>query len=413
MTLNTRILLGAVAGILLGLGFARLGGDSPVTQNGLYWLGLVSSAFIGALKMVMVPLVFSSIAVGVAQLQAHHRMHSVWISTLLFFGISMLLAIVLGLASIHWFKPAADVSLAMFSDITSQHQAAPLAMHEFFNKFVAGLFANPVAAMAQGNIMAVLVFALFTGVALVTGGERYRHLQALLTEIFNLMMHMVGWIMQVAPFGILALLAKLVSTQDVALFASLGKFMAVVIGTTVFHGAVVLPLLLWLVTRVTPLTFWRGARPALLTAFATSSSAATLPVTLSCLEHDMGVQRDIANFVAPLGAQVNMDGTALYEAAAALFVAGLAGLELNIGQQLVVCFTAMVAAIGAPGIPSAGMVTMVMVLQAVGLPAEAIAILLPVDRLLDTFRTTVNVEGDMVGSLIVQRLAYSPQSGVE
>ena len=381
MTLNTRILLGAATGILTGLGFAHLGSGSPVTQNGLYWLGLVSAIFIGALKMVMVPLVFSSIAVGVAQLQAHHRMHSVWITTLAFFGISMLLAIVLGMLSIHWFKPAAGVNLAMFSDITSQHQATPLPMPEFFNKFVAGLF------------------------AMVTGGERYRHLQALLTELFNLMMHMVDWIMRLAPFGILALLAKLVATQDVALFTSLGKFMAVVIGTTVFHGAVVLPLLLWLVTRVSPLAFWRGARPALLTAFATSSSAATLPVTLTCLERDMGVQRDIANFVAPLGAQVNMDGTALYEAAAALFIAGLVGLELSLGQQLVVCLTAMVAAVGAPGIPSAGMVTMVMVLQAVGLPAEAIAILLPIDRLLDTFRTTVNVEGDMVGSLIVQKIS--------
>jgi Na+/H+-dicarboxylate symporter len=405
MTLNTRILLGAGAGILIGLGFARLGGDSAITQIGLYWLSLVSSIFVGALKMVMVPLVFSSIAVGVAQLQAHHRMHSVWVTTILFFSSSMIVAIVLGILSMQWFKPAAGISLSMFSDITSQHQAVALPMPEFFNKFVAGLFANPIAAMAQGNIMAVLVFALLTGIAMVTGGDRYRHLQTLLTELFNLMMQMVGWIMQLAPFGILALLAKLVATQDVALFSSLGKFMAVVIGTTVFHGAVILPLALWLVTRMSPLAFWRGARPALMTAFATSSSAATLPVTLTCLERDMGVQPDIANFVAPLGAQVNMDGTALYEAAAALFIAGLVGIELSIGQQLVVCLTAMIAAVGAPGIPSAGMVTMVMVLQAVGLPAEAIAILLPIDRILDTFRTTVNVEGDMVGSLIVQKIS--------
>ena len=405
MTLNTRILLGAAGGILLGLLFAHLGADSAITQSGLYYLGLVSSVFIGSLKMVMVPLIFSSIAVGVAQLQAHHRMHSVWVATLIFFGVSMLLAMALGMASMHWFKPAAGINLSMFSDITSQHSVAEMAMSDFFSKFVAGLFTNPIAAMAQGNIMAVLVFALLTGVAMVAGGERYRHMQTLLTELFNLMMQMVGWIMQIAPLGILALLAKLVATQDVALFSGLGKFMLVVTGTTIFHGAVVLPLILWLVTRVSPLTFWRGARPALLTAFATSSSAATLPVTLACLERDMGVEADVANFVAPLGAQVNMDGTALYEAAAALFVAGLVGLELSLGQQLVVCLTAMVAAIGAPGIPSAGMVTMVMVLQAVGLPAEAIAILLPIDRILDTFRTTVNVEGDMIGSLIVQKIS--------
>jgi Na+/H+-dicarboxylate symporter len=158
-------------------------------------------------------------------------------------------------------------------------------------------------------------------------------------------------------------------------------------------------------TRITPWYFWQKTRPVLLTAFATSSSAATLPLTLRCLEEDMNVDRDVANFVAPLGAQMNMDGTALYEAAAALFIASLAGADLSLGQQFVVCLTAMVAAMGAPGIPSAGMVTMVMVLQSVGLPVEAIAILLPIDRLLDAFRTSVNVAGDMSGSLIVQRFA--------
>jgi len=167
---------------------------------------------------------------------------------------------------------------------------------------------------------------------------------------------------------------------------------------------VILPLILYLITRVSPLAFWKGARPALITAFATSSSSATLPVTLRCLENNLNVNPDIAGFVAPLGSQVNMDGTALYEAAAALFIANLAGIELNLSQQLVVFFMAMLASVGAPGIPSAGLVTMVMVLQSVGLPAEAIAILLPIDRLLDTVRTTVNVEGDMVGSLIVQKI---------
>lgn len=141
-----------------------------------------------------------------------------------------------------------------------------------------------------------------------------------------------------------------------------------------------------------------------MTAFATCSSSATLPVTLRCTENHLGVDKNIAGFVPPLGATLNMDGTALYEAAAALFVANLTGADLNLTQQVVVCFTAILASIGAPGIPSAGMVTMVMVLQSVGLPAEAIAILLPIDRLLDAFRTMVNVEGDMIGSLIVQKL---------
>ncbi|PKO54441.1 MAG: dicarboxylate/amino acid:cation symporter, partial [Betaproteobacteria bacterium HGW-Betaproteobacteria-2] len=257
---------------------------------------------------------------------------------------------------------------------------------------------------AQNNVLAVVVFALIVGIALVMGGERYRQIHQLLQEFLELNMRIVGWVMVIAPLGIMALLIKLTATQDLAMFATLGKFIAIVLGTTMLHGLLVLPLLLYLFTGMTPLTFFRGSREALITALATSSSAATLPVTLRCVEQNLGVKRDVAGFVAPLGATINMDGTALYEAAAALFIANLVGIELNLIQQIVVFLTAMIAAMGAPGIPSAGMVTMVMVLQAVGLPAEAIAILLPIDRALDTFRTAVNVEGDMVGSLIVDKL---------
>ncbi|MCC7516207.1 MAG: dicarboxylate/amino acid:cation symporter [Pseudomonadales bacterium] len=407
-------MLGAALGILLGLLFAQLGSGSAISHYGLIILGFASTIFIGLLKMVMVPLVFTSIAVGVAQLQAHQQMHRVWVTTMLFFIGTMAIAAVLGITSMQWLTPGAGLHLDMFSvALAAQPSTAALSLSTFLDKFMSGLFQNPIASMAQGNIMAVLVFALLTGIALVTRAERYQHLLKLLTELFNLMMQLVEWIMQIAPFGICALLAKLVATQDISLFASLGKFMLIIIGTTLLHGAVILPLLLWLLARVSPLRFWRGARPALLTAFATSSSAATLPITLNCLERQLHVPRDIANFVAPLGAQINMDGTALYEAAAALFVAQLCGMELSLGQQIIVCFTAMLAAVGAPGIPSAGMVTMVMVLQAVGLPAEAVAILLPIDRVLDTVRTTVNVEGDMVGSLVVQKLTATAPPAFE
>jgi Na+/H+-dicarboxylate symporter len=258
-------------------------------------------------------------------------------------------------------------------------------------------------------VLAVVIFALFLGIALVMGGERYRATLKLFEEGLEITLRIVGWVMVLAPFGILALLMKLAATQDMAVLGSMGQFIAMVLGVTLFHGIVVLPLILYFVTKVGPLTFWRGGREAIITAFATSSSSATLPVTMRCAQQNLGVRRDIAGFVVPLGATINMDGTALYEAAAALFIANLVGVDLSIPQQLIVFFTAMIASIGAPGIPSAGMVTMVMVLQSVGLPAEAIAILLPIDRLLDTFRTTVNVEGDMVGSLVVQKLVSRGQ----
>ena len=407
ISLNAQILFGVLAGILLGLGFSELGQESVVAQNGLYVAGLIGTLFIDLLKMVLIPLVFTSIAVGVANLRAHRQMHSVWKATLGFFIFSMAVAVILGLTAANLFRPGEGLQLAMFQDAMQGFKARQMPLPEFFAQFLHSLFQNPIRALAQGDILAVVVFALLLGIALVVGGERYANIIVLLRELLELVLMLVGWIMRLAPLGIMALLLQLVATQDMALLATLIKFIVVVVGTMLLHGMVVLPLILYLVTGVTPLKFWRGAREALVTAFATSSSSATLPVTLRCVEQHLHVKRDIAGFVIPLGATLNMDGTALYEAAAALFVANLAGIELDLMQQMIVFFTAMIGAMGAPGIPSAGMVTMVMVLQSVGLPAEAIAILLPIDRLLDAFRTAVNVEGDMVGSLVVQKWAGS------
>ena len=358
-SLNTQILLGVVLGVGVGLGFSTLGKESSLTQNGLYVAGIVGMLFVDLLKMVLVPLVFTSIAVGVASLRAHKQMHRVWVVTLGFFVLSMAIAIILGLSAANIFEPGKGMQLSMFADATAAFQAKQLSMSQFLSQFMHSIFVNPIAALAQGNVLAVVVFALILGIALVVGGERYRNLLLLLQELLEISLMIVGWIMRLAPLGIMALLINLAATQDAALIKTLGYFVVVVIGTTLVHGMIALPLILYLVTGVTPLHFWRGAREALITAFATSSSSATLPVTLRCVEQHLHVKRDIAGFVVPLGAT---------------------------------------------GIPSAGMVTMIVVLQSVGLPVEAIAILLPIDRLLDTVRTAVNVEDDMIASMVVQKL---------
>jgi Na+/H+-dicarboxylate symporter len=402
-SLNSQILIGAIFGILAGLYFHHLGINHSEVQTGLYFSGLVSTLFVDFLKMILIPLVFCSISVGIANLRQHQQIHRVWTTTLVFFVASMSIAIILALVATNYFEPGQGMHLAMFDHAMQNFQAKQLPLPEFFAQFLHGLFMNPFAALAQGNILAVVSFAMILGVALVIGGERYKNILHLLQETLELTMRIVSWVMVLAPFGIAALLIKLVATQDLVILDSLAKFIALVIGTTLLYGIVILPLILYLVTGKTPLWFWRGAREALITAFATSSSSATLPVSMRCVTQHLHVKPEIAGFVLPLGTTVNMDGTALYEAAAALFIANLAGIELNFVQQLIVFFTAMIGAMGAPGIPSAGMVTMVMVLQSVGLPAEAIAILLPIDRLLDTVRTAVNVEGDMVGSLVVQK----------
>lgn len=410
-SLNVQILLGALFGVGLGAYFHSLGAQHPTVTGGLYVSGLVGTLFIDLLKMVLVPLVFSSIAVGIANLRKHQQIHRVWVSTLLFFLMTMMIAITLGMAASLYFKPGAGLHVDMFAHAMQSFEAKQMPLPEFFAQFLHGLFVNPFKALAETNVLAVVMFALLLGVALIMGGERYQNILKLLEEALEIIMRIVGWVMRLAPFGIAALLIKLVSTQDLAMLSTLVNFVMVVVGTTLLHGVVILPGILYLVTGKSPLWFWRGAREALVTAFATSSSSATLPVTMRCTTQHLHVKPEIAGFVVPLGATVNMDGTALYEAAAALFIANLVGIDLTFMQQLIVFVTAMLASIGAPGIPSAGMVTMVMVLQSVGLPAEAIAILLPIDRMLDTLRTTVNVEGDMITSVVVQTITAQKTSG--
>lgn len=405
LSLNTQILIGAVAGVAGGFALGQLAAGSELRAQSLYMLGLVGAVFIALLKMVLVPLVFSSIVVGVAQLRQHGNIRRVWRVTLAFYLFTSLIAVLLGVGSANLFRPGEGLHVDMFADALAGFQAKQMPFPEFVQQFLTGLFRNPFSALANGDIVALVVFALILGAALVKAGERYTLISRAMEEVLDLSLLIVNAIMKLAPWGIAALLAKLIATQDVALLETMARFVVVVLGTTLFHGVVVLPGLLWLITRVSPLALWRGGRESFLTALATSSSSATMPITLRITTENFGVRPATVGFVVPVGTTMNMDGTALYEAAAALFIASLVGIDLSLGQQMLVCIMSMLAAVGAPGIPSAGMVTMVMVLQSVGLPAEAIAILLPIDRLLDAVRTVVNVEGDIVGSIVVDHLA--------
>lgn len=396
------MLIGGLVGLFIGLGLTTEHGRT-YTSEVIYGAQLVSNLFLDLLKLVLVPLVFTSIAIGVANLQSHKKMHKVWILTLGFFGLSMTLAILLGFTASYLFKPGLGMHLESLTANLAPSTIQKLSVADYAAQFLHGIFQNPFKALANGDIFSVVVCALILGIALVAGGERYKNIRTLIKEAQELCMQVVGWIMHVAPYGVAALLLQLVAKQDAQLLNELFRFILVVIGTTLFHGVIILPLLLYIFTGISPLKFWRGAKEALITAFATCSSNATLPVTLRCTEQHLHVKRDIANFVVPLGATVNMDGTALYEAVAALFIARLCGVELDIVQQLVIFVVATIGAIGAPGMPSVGMLSMVLVLESVGLPSAAIAILLPIDRILDTVRTSVNVQGDMIGSLIVDR----------
>lgn len=403
-SLNLQILFAVIASFILGITLQQMDPNAAFYKNFMFVCEIIGNTFVDLLKMILIPLIFSSIAVGVAHLRSHGNKHRVWKTTLIFFLFTSSLAVLLGLGAANLFQVGKGLDIHLFDADMAHFQARQMTLSDFIGKFFHGLFINPFAAMANGDILAVVVFALFIGIALIVLEEKTPICLSFLEEVLAITMLIVSWIMKIAPLGILALLTRLIAGQSLELLATLVQFIAVIIGTTLLHGLIVLPLILFVLTGVSPAFFFRGARESLITAFATSSSSATLPVTLRCAENHLHVDKKIAGFVVSIGATVNMDGTALYEAAAALFVAHLTGVELNLLQQLIVFITAMLAAIGAPGIPSAGMVTMIMVLQSVGLPAEAIAILLPIDRLLDAVRTMVNVEGDMIGSLVVQKL---------
>ena len=410
MNLNTQILIAAILGVAFG--FLLIAYPQTLFFDySLYGLGILSSIFIGLLKMLLIPLIFSSIVVGVSNLQAGGQFGRVWKITVLCCFTTTTLALILGIGCAHLFEVGKGIDISLFQAEIQNHQTPDtLTPSSFFTNFIQNTLINPFKAFSEGNVLAVVLFALFIGAALVKGGESFALVRKISQQFFNIMMLLVSWVMRLAPIGIFALLAKLIATEDLSVLSRLAEFAVVVTGTTIFHGAVVLPALLWIFGKMNPITFFRGTRTALVTAFATSSSSATMPLSMQCAQENLGVRPQTAGFVIPLGTQLNMDGTALYEAAAALFIANLMGLDLSLTQQIIVCLTAMIASLGAPGIPSAGMVTMIMVLQSVGLPAEAIAILLPIDRVLDTVRTVVNVQGDMMISVVVDRYAKQAEA---
>ncbi len=286
--------------------------------------------------------------------------------------------------------------------------AGDMQLGEFLLTTIYQVLTNPFESLAQGRILPIVAFAILFGVALLQIGAPARPLVEALGGAYLAVMRIIGWFIRTAPVGIFALLGNLIATvglDNAELIENLALFAGVVIGGTLIHGAFTLPLVARIFGGISPAALLRGIREPLAVAFTTSSSAATLPITMRCVEDNLAVPPSVSSFVLPLGATVNMDGTALYEAIAAVFVANLYGIELGLGMQLVIFIVAMATAVGAPGIPSAGMVTMVVVLEAVGLPVEAVGLLLTIDRFLDTFRTMVNVEGDAVVAVCAANIA--------
>ena len=400
------LVAGAVGGAAAG---AWGGGPAAAARGGM------GDLFLDALRMVVVPLVMASLVCGIAAIGDIRGLGRAGFVAVVYFLGTMLMAVALGLLLVTLIRPGESAGPGTLGPADAARFAAKsdVGLSDFARAFV---HPSLVDAMAKTLILPCIVFSLALGAALTTLGARGKPALAVIDGINEALLKVVSWLLWLAPVGILGLVAGRIGATGggaAALeeFRRIGSYMVVVILGLLIHAIVILPLLLRFLGRRNPLSYAKGMLPALVTAFSTASSSATLPVTLECISEGNGVSRKAAGFLAPLGATLNMNGTALYEAVAAVFIAQAYGIELGVGALVVVALTATLAAVGAAGIPEAGLVTMVLVLHAVGLPLEGMGLILAVDWFLDRCRTTVNVWDDGVGAAILERLAF--RTGME
>lgn len=395
--LHWQILIALVAGTCTGAVFGE-----PASEL-VGWLGTL---FVKLLKMVVVPLVLASIVSGVASVGSTAALGRLFGKTLGFYLTSSLLAILLGLVLVNLLEPGRGLDLSRLAAAQlPEGVQAPRGVADLLLSMVPD---NPVAAAARADLLALIVFSILLGVA--ASGislERRRSFVGFFESLFEVMLRLTRMVLRLAPLGVFGLIVRAVATFGLGAFRTMGLYMLTVALGLLLHFLVTLPVLLWLLGRIPARVHYRNLFEPMTIAFSTSSSAATLPSTMAAVEQRCGVSRRVSSFVLPMGATVNMDGTALYECAGALFIAQALGVELSWLQQGIVVLTALLASIGAAAIPSAGLVVIFMVLEAVGLRGPAVEALvgfmLAVDRPLDMFRTVVNVTSDTCAAVIVAK----------
>ncbi len=408
MGLTSRILIGMFAGIFLGILLQELFGDSgdfliplgittlslnDFLVNGIFHVG--GSIFVASLKMIVVPLVFVSLVVGTCSLNDTSKLARLGGKSIALYLMTTAIAITLAIVLANLVGPGEGVNLPTEQTYTAKE--APGFAQVLINMFPT----NPIASMAEGQMLQVIVFALLFGVAMALSGKPGERLAAIFSDINAVIMRLVVILMNLAPYGVFCLLAKLFTTLDYGAFASLLKYFFLVVFVLLLHGLVVYAILLKSFTGLNPMIFYRKMRGAAMFAFSTSSSGATLPVTMETATKKLGVNNSIASFTLPLGATLNMDGTAIMQGVATVFIAQFFAIDLAISDYVMVVLTATLASIGTAAVPGVGLIMLAMVLQQVGLPVEGIALIIGVDRLLDMTRTAVNVTGDCMVSCVV------------
>ncbi|MCZ6669595.1 MAG: dicarboxylate/amino acid:cation symporter [Acidobacteria bacterium] len=403
LKLHWWILIGMAVGAAIGTLLHGLYPTDIVQTTSLYHaVDGIATIFLNLLKLIVIPLVFFSLITGMLGMGNLAQLGRIGIKTFLLYILTSLLAIFMGLALVNLVRPGIGVHVEVPTEAVETE--IPESAWEVITSMVPD---NLVKAAAQFDLLGIILFALMFGAFLITlEGEKKKTLVNFVEAVAEVMMKMTGFIISLAPLGIAALIARLVSSTGLGIFWEMRWYVVTVLVALAAHLFLTLPLLILLMTRRNPYRFLRAMSSALLTGFSTASSSGTLPVTMERVEKGAGVSRRITSFVLPLGATINMDGTALYEIFTVLFIAQIhSGIDpsfsLSIGQQLLVAFLGLAVSIGAAGIPHAGLVMMVIILQAVGLPIEYTALIWAIDRPIDMFRTAVNLGSDSTITLIV------------
>jgi proton glutamate symport protein len=388
--LHWQVLIALIAGTAMGW-------LAPATARSIGFLG---DLFLRLLKMIIIPLIFTSLVSGIASLGSVRSLGRVGIRTIIYYTLSTTLAITIGMTLVNIIKPGSHLDLASANGLPEGISASAKSLPEFLLDMVPD---NIISAMAAGDVLPVIVFAILFGIFITRlKGPNVDLIQRTVDGVLEIIQALTLAVVKLAPIGIFALLAREVAHSGPGIIWDLRYYFITVGLGLLIHALVVLPSVLAILGNRGPFAYGRFAAPAIATAFSTASSAATLPLTMEC-SNLAGNRKGVTSFVLPLGATVNMDGTALYEAVAALTIAQMYGVGLGLAQQILVLLTALLASVGAAGIPMAGLVMLVVVLNAVGLPLAGIGTIIAVDRVLDMMRTATNVWSDLVGTAVVSR----------
>lgn len=400
MGLASKVLIGLAIGVIVGIIVYYLPSGTlkdKILIDGIFQL--VGQLFLRGIMMCVVPLVFVSLVNGAASMGDIKKLGKIGGKTVAFYLVTTSFAIMIGLLIAFVINPGVGLDMGAIETVevsTRETNSLVQILYEMVPR-------NPIQALAEGNMLQIIIFAIFTGVALTSIGEKGKKVLELFEQLNELVMKLVTMIMVIAPLGVFGLVARTFGQVGISALVPLAKTVLGVYIALVIHGVVVYGGMLKGFTGLSPTRFYKKFYPAMAVAFSTASSSATLPVTMDIVENDIGASKDIASFALPLGATINMDGTAIYQGVAAVFIAQVYGIELTVGMMATIVLSATLASIGTAGVPGAGSIMLTMVLQTVGLPLEGLGLILGVDRIFDMGRTAMNITGDAVCTTIISK----------